>query len=124
MTLGFNEIRLEETSVGKIVTLIFKDRLEKEDYEALVPQLEKIMESNNKIRILIELIDFKGWTAGALWEDTKFSATHFNDIERLAVVGDKGWEKTITTFIKPFTGASVRYFDVSEKDEAQQWIRH
>jgi len=28
---------------------------------------------------------FKGWTAGALWEDTKFAAKHFNDIDRIAV---------------------------------------
>jgi hypothetical protein len=71
----------------------------------------------------VELHDFQGWTAGALWEDTKFAARHFNDIERLAVVGDSRWEKGVTIFIKPFTGAEVKYFDLGSIDKARQWIR-
>lgn len=124
MTLGFSEIRLEEEPVGKIVTLVFKDKLGKEDYEQFVPQLEKIMESESKIRLLIELRDFKGWrTAEALWEDAKFGAFHFNDIERLAIVGEKKWEETMAAFIKPFTTARVRYFDMADIRAAEKWIR-
>ena len=72
------------------------------------------------IALLVELIDFKGWTAGALWEDTKFAARHFNDIDRLAVVGDARWEKGITVFIKPFTKAQVKYFDMKDLPKAGQ----
>jgi hypothetical protein len=123
MTHGFNEIRLREESEGKIVTLVFKGKLEKEDYKRFVPQLEKIMESEDKIRMLVELKEFKGWTAGALWEDTKFGTQHFNDIERLAIVGDKKWEKAMAAFIKPFTSAIVRYFDIDDMKQAEKWIR-
>ncbi len=124
MTLGFNEIKVKETPVGKIVTIIFKDKLKKEDYELFAPQLDKLIQSEGKIRLMVKLIDFKGWSAGAVWEDTKFGARHFNDIERLAIVGDKKWEKAMATFIKPFTGAEVRYFDLpSELGDAEQWIR-
>ena len=62
--------------------------------------------------MLIELRDFRGWTVGALWEDTKFGLFHFNDIERLAIVGDQQWEKTMAAFIKPFTAATIKYFDL------------
>ena len=121
--MGFDEIRLEESPVGKIVTLRFREQLRKTDYEEFVPKLEGLMEDGSKIRLLVELQDFEGWTAGALWEDTKFAAKHFNDIERLAVVGDSRWEKGITVFIKPFTGARVRYFDVGELQQARSWVR-
>ena len=123
MVQGFDEITLSEEPVGKIVTLVFKGKLEKDDYKRFVPQLEKIMESEDKIRILVELKDFKGWTAGALWEDTKFGVVHFNDIDRLAIVGDKKWENTMATFVKPFTAAIVRYFDTDNIEEAERWIR-
>ncbi|MDH5552887.1 MAG: STAS/SEC14 domain-containing protein, partial [Nitrosomonas sp.] len=63
------------------------------------------------------------WTASAAWEDTKFGVRHFSDIERLAIVGDKTWEKGMAYFCKAFTLAKVRYFDVSERDEAQAWAR-
>ena len=123
MTLGFDEIQVEKSAVGDLVTLIIKGKLEKEDYELFVPQLEGFMKGGNKIRLVVELRDFTGWTAGALWEDTKFAARHYGDIERLAVVGDAGWEKGMTAFIKPFTAADVRYFDRREADRARAWIR-
>jgi len=72
--------------------------------------------------MLIELLDFKGWSVGAMWEDTKFGLSHFNDIDRLAIVGDKQWEKTMATFIKPFTTAIVKYFDIGKLDAANAWI--
>ena len=123
MTIGFHEIKLDEEAAGKIVTLTFKGKLSKDDYELFVPQLEGLMKPTEKIRLLVELRDFQGWTVGALWEDTKFAAKHFNDIVRLAIVGDKQWEKGIALFAKPFTAASVRYFDVNQMDEAQKWLR-
>jgi len=123
VTLGFDEIQLDESAVGTIVTLVIKGKLEKEDYEMFVPQLEGLMKGDAKIRLVVELRDFKGWSAGALWEDTKFAARHYKDIERLAVVGDAGWEKGMTIFIKPFTAADVKYFDHKEAERAHAWIR-
>lgn len=42
-----------------------------------------------KVNMLLVLIDFRGWTAGAAWEDTKFGVRHYNDINRMPIVGDK-----------------------------------
>ena len=122
MTTGFSEIELEENGF-RIVSLTFTGKLEKEDYELFVPQIEGLMGKEKAIRILVELKDFHGWTVGAMWEDTKFGAKHFSDINRIAVVGDRQWEKTMTSFVKPFTKAKVRYFDVEEKAEAMGWLR-
>ena len=123
MTIGFDEIQLEKSPVGNIVTLKFKGKVSKEDYEDFVPQIENLMKGDAKIRLLVELHDFEGWTAGAMWEDTKFAARHFNDIERLAIVGEARWERGLATFIKPFTMAAVKYFDLQDVDQARQWIR-
>ncbi len=123
MTVGFHEIQMDESPEGKIVTLRIKEKLRKKDYDEFVPMLEGLMGKGATVRILVELHDFKGWTAGALWEDTKFAARHFSDIDRLAVVGETKWEKGVTVFIKPFTKAQVRYFDMKEIDSARQWVR-
>ena len=68
------------------------------------------------------MTDLHGWDAGALWEDTKFAIEHFSDIERLAVVGEKKWQHVITTFCKPFTKATIRYFDHADAAEARKWL--
>lgn len=123
MTIGFHEIQVDEGPSNKIITLKFKEKLRKKDYDEFVPQIEGMMQNGSKIRLVVELLDFEGWTAAALWEDTKFAARHFDDIERLAVVGDARWEKGVTMFIKPFTKADVRYFDMKDVDKAQKWVR-
>jgi hypothetical protein len=72
--------------------------------------------------MLVEMSDFHGWTAGALWEDIKFDAKHFKDIERLALVGHSKWEAGMAAFCKPFTTASVRYFDEQKAGDAKTWV--
>ncbi|MFO7685558.1 MAG: STAS/SEC14 domain-containing protein [Desulfobacterales bacterium] len=123
MTIGFHEIQLEEASAGNIVTLKFKKKIDKEDFDEFVPRIEGLMKDGAKIRLVVELMDFEGWTAGALWEDTKFATQHLNGIDRLAVVGDARWEMGVTVFVKPFTSADVRYFDIKDINKARQWVR-
>ena len=73
--------------------------------------------------ILKQMHDFHGWSAGALWEDLKFDVHYFRDIERLAMVGEKKWQKGMSKFCKPFTTATIRYFDRSQEDEARTWVK-
>ena len=63
-----------------------------------------------------------GWDAKALWDDIKFSATHCTKIKRIALVGDKMWEKWMAKVCKPFTMAKIMYFDAKEIDAAKAWL--
>jgi hypothetical protein len=47
---------------------------------------------------------------------------HFNDIERLAIVGEERWHKWMASFCKPFTTATVRYFTFAQIDQAHAWL--
>ena len=84
--------------------------------------MERLVKQHGKLRMLVEMYDFHGWIGGALWEDTKFDAKHFNDVERLAIVGETKWEKGMTVFCKLFTTAEVRYFDHTKTAEAWDWL--
>lgn len=97
-------------------------KLTSEFYQAFVPVVEAQLKEFGKLRVLFEMRDFHGWTAGALWEDVKFDMKHWNDIERLAIVGETKWEEGMAHFCKPFTGAKIKYFDHEKIDEARQWI--
>jgi hypothetical protein len=115
-------IQVTEESVRNILKVRISGKLAAEDYQHLVPEFERLLKNRGKLRILVEMIDFHGWEAGALWEDLKFEVRHFADIERLALVGEKGWEKAMSQFCKPFTTAKVRYFDRHDSDLARAWI--
>jgi hypothetical protein len=104
------------------VLLKVSGKLVKEDYEQFVPEVEQIIKQHGRIRILLEMHDFHGWSCSAAWEDTKFALHHFRDIQRLAFVGEKKWQKGMATFCKPFTKAEIRYFEHSQADEARAWL--
>ena len=114
-------VELVESSDGRTLEIQVTGKLTKEDYEHFVPRTEAMMEQG-KIKILMTMHDFHGWDIGALWEDIKFDVKHFGDIERLAIVGDKQWEKGMAMFCKPFTTAKVQYFDISDIESARSWL--
>ena len=107
---------------GRVLHMIVTGKLEKEDYDFFVPEAETRIKKYGKIRVMIELVDFKGWSAGALWEECKLVHNHLKDVERMAMVGDKTWEKGLALFMKPFAGAKLKYFSVSERQAAINWI--
>ena len=40
----------------------------------------------------------------------------------MALVGDKTWKKWMAEFTKPFTRATVRYFDHDQIGAARAWV--
>ncbi|CAN5130461.1 STAS/SEC14 domain-containing protein [soil metagenome] len=116
-------IVISELNGGKILDIVLSGKLSKEDYEIFGPEIERLIGIHGKLRILVSMVDFHGWELGALWEDIKFDAKHFSDIERLALVGDSKWEKGMATFCKPFTKAEVKFFPTAERTAAEAWLR-
>ncbi|HVC92895.1 MAG TPA: STAS/SEC14 domain-containing protein [Pirellulales bacterium] len=115
-------VELHDESDGNLLVVKLNGKLSKLDYERFIPEVEKAINEHGKIRVLVEMRDFHGWTAGALWEDVKFDLKHFAHIERLALVGERKWEAGMAVFCKPFTSAKVRYFDRHQLDEAFVWV--
>jgi len=115
-------IQLIEANEGTMLVVHVSGKLVKTDYEQFVPKFERLVRQHGKLRVLFDMTGFHGWEAGALWEDTKFGIKHFADIERLAMVGEKKWQHGMATFCKPFTKATIRYFDHVDAAEARNWL--
>ena len=97
-------------------------KLTDEDYQIFVPEIERNLKRHDKLRILVVFKDFKGWDLHALWDDVKFDIQHFNDFEKIAMVGEKSWQKWMSIICKPFTMARVKYFEKREFAEAMDWL--
>jgi len=114
--------QLKETNGGKVLEVQVSGKLTHADYECFVPAFERLVTGHGKIGVLFEMTDFHGWEAAALWDDVKFDLKHFADIERLAIVGEKAWEKGMSVFCRPFTTAKIRYFDRADAQQARAWL--
>ena len=115
-------VELKELVNDRRLEVHLSGKLDKEDYETVQPAVERLVKQYGKFRMLVEMHDFHGWTAGALWEKITFDATHFNNIERLAIVGETKWHKEMTAFCRPFTAAIVRFSDHNKAAEARDWL--
>jgi hypothetical protein len=113
---------VDELVHGKILEVELHGKLNCRDFEDLVPETERLIHRYGKICLLVTMREFDGWDAGGLWEDLKWEAKHFNDIDRLALVGHEDWHKWMAGFCKPFTTATVRYFTLEHLDEAHAWL--
>jgi hypothetical protein len=106
-----------------LVEIHASGKLAGEDYDRLVPELERLAAERGALRLYIELEDFRGWDPEGLWQDVKFDATHQDAMERIAIVGRTRWEEWGTKLSKPFFKADVRFFETPRAAEARAWLR-
>ncbi len=113
-------IQLEDE--GRIILVRATGKITREDYTLFQPEIERHIALHGKVRILFEMHEFHGWSPSAVWQDIKFDFKHFNDIERIAILGEKRWHKVMAGICRPFTTAKIRYFDTMQWPEAHEWI--
>jgi hypothetical protein len=109
-------------TLPEVLAFKMSGKLHDEDYKTFVPMIDAAVAKQGKVRLLAQFHDFHGWDMHALWDDIKFASTHCTAIERIALVGEKAWEKWMARVCKPFTMAKIKYFDVTELDDAQAWL--
>jgi hypothetical protein len=114
---------VEIQAAGNYLEVSVTGKLTKEFYEQFVPAVEAQIQEHGKLRLLFQMHDFHGWTAGALWEDLKFDLRHWRDIQRLAIVGETKWQQGMAVFCRPFTTATIKYFDHEKLEDARQWVK-
>jgi ubiquinone/menaquinone biosynthesis C-methylase UbiE len=116
-------VLLIERDDGKLLEVHASGKLRHEDYVRFVPEFDRLAEQHGKLRVLFEMENFHGWDASALWDDIKFDLRHFAAIDRLAIAGERNWQKWMGKVCRPFTSAGIRYFNNAELDRARGWLR-
>jgi hypothetical protein len=106
----------------KVLGFQMSGKLHDADYQTFVPLIDEAAKAG-KVRLLARFHDFHGWDARALWDDIKLAANHCTAFDRIALVGDKTWEKWMAAVCKPFTMAKVQYFDAADIDKAWAWLQ-
>ena len=122
-------LQLLDFTGENIIATRANDLLGIKDYEKIHPFIHNIISTGRKVRWYFEMDDGSGSDSTGFWEDGiseidygNMKFTHSDDIETIAIVGDKKWEKCMLSIMKPFTKANLRYFELSEKEKAKEWI--
>ncbi|HXT10128.1 MAG TPA: STAS/SEC14 domain-containing protein [Candidatus Angelobacter sp.] len=116
-------LKLTELKNGTVLEVDASGKLTDEDYQQqFIPEVERLTKEHRKIRLLFEMNQFHGWEPKAAWDDLKLGSRHRDNIERVAMVGEKHWQHWMASFAKPFTAAQIRYFDKTQAGEARVWV--
>jgi hypothetical protein len=107
---------------GSVVRVNVRGKLTQEDYDQLIPAWEKAIAQHGSMRLLLVLENFHGWEPGAAWDDFRFGVTHADRVERIAVVGEKDWQKWMMKLGSLFRSIDLKYFDAAQLTQAEHWI--
>ena len=95
-----------------------------DDYDnVLTPTIDKAIEEFDRIKLLAQIgTEFEGYSLDAAWDDAKLGLRHWNGFERVAVVTDVGWVRTIIKAMGFIMPCPVQLFELSELDDAKRWL--
>lgn len=116
-------IEVLPSPADNIVAIRLSGKLERADYEHVVPLLESKIKQHGKVKLYGEVEDLTMPTISALWQDFKFDVKHYRDFSHIAAVGEPDWLSAMTKLAAPFVPAEVRVYDVAEKNDAMNWLR-
>jgi hypothetical protein len=102
-------------TVGKLTDQDYKD--------VLIPRLDSIIREYGRARLLLDMGDFHGWEAAALWDDARFGLTHRNDFEKMGVIGGPRWVEWGVKLAGMVVGGEIRSFSPGESEDALNWIK-
>lgn len=117
-------IKILPTQCEQVVLAIASGHVDAKDYvEALIPAIEQVLVTGKKVRLLYHLgSEFEGFTAGAMWEDSKLGLGHAYAWEKIALVTDVYWIATAAKLFKFTMTCPVQVFSNEDLSIAQSWI--
>lgn len=96
-----------------------------DDYDLILARLNGQLETQPRIGIVAEMVDFHGVTPEAFWKDLKFGVERigqWNRFPHCALVTDAHWLKALAGFWDPILpGIEMKTFLPGETAQAIAW---
>jgi hypothetical protein len=110
-------------SSGNVVGYKAIGDLTKADYTKLEQEVKALVEKQGSIRMMFDMTQFKWEKAEAWIPDMKFGSEFHKKIDKMAIVGDKRWEKWLASVAKHFYAKDAKYFPSADTAKAWAWLR-
>jgi hypothetical protein len=107
-----------------VIAIEASGKVEAEDYRTVLdPAVAAAIAAGGKVRLLYVLGDaFTGYTAAAMWEDTKIGFHDLSAWERIAVVTDHSAMADAIRVFGWLIPAEVRTYPTAQLAEATAWV--
>lgn len=110
---------------GNLLHVKVIGRASEEAYCFLTTQVAKHVRQYGKIVLLIEVAENAAQlsypVSRAFWEEWVFHFQHWDEIQRLALVGKPEWALAVAVLCDSLTTARIRHFARADVSEAKRW---
>ena len=113
---------LLDRSSGAVLGFKVAGTIQKSDYDALDPEVERVVKQYGGVCLLLDMEEFQ-WEKVTAWgADFHFGHEFHEKTEKMAILGDKEWEKLMVHVVTPFYAKEARYFTPDARDDAWKWL--
>jgi hypothetical protein len=110
-------------SEGDIVTARLLGKLDPSAYDGVNEEIDNVMSRAEHVRLVLDLREFDGWSGlSALGDHLSLIREHYRVPERIAIVGDKAWQKMAGKIMAKFVNAQTKFFDSGDYNGAVAWV--
>ena len=102
---------------GKLVTVTVLGEFVLADYKEFEDMVRSTLVPGGKVNLLIDLRQMAGFTLDLALEDIKYTRSHPNDFDKIAVVTESQWMIWSAWLSQMFINADLQVFD--DGDEAR-----
>jgi len=106
-----------------VMSVTFSGTVTKSDYDQFTPQVQAAVKASGSIRMLMDISGLKSEKSEAWESDWDFGKEFQGKVEKLAMVGDKGWESMVTKGFGSKFAQQAKYFDANSISSAWEWLR-
>ncbi len=98
-------------------------RVNQDDMDSIVREVERKLQSEDQLGIYIELDNFEGFTMKGLLRETRFIIRYINHFTRTAMVGESRWfNRAAAVIARLFPNIEIEHFTPLQRDEALIWV--
>lgn len=118
-SLGSIQMQME----GDVLTLRLLGKLEPSVYDGAEKDIDNLMSRSDNVCLLLDLREFDGWAGlSALGDHLSLVREHRRIPQRIAIVGDKAWQRLAEKLMSQFVNARTKFFDAGDYEGAVAWI--
>ena len=114
-----------DLSNSEMLVLEASGEITADDYtNVLIPEMQKLIDSNGNIRCVISFDDtFTNFTFAAMVEDGLFGMKNITDFEKISILGIHNWMEKFIDMAEYIAPNILKKFEPSEMQEALDWAR-
>lgn len=108
---------------GSFIRIRLLGKLEPSAYDGVSAEVDRLMSGTEHVRLLLDLREFDGWSGlAALGDHLSLVNEHRRVPERIAVLGDKAWQRLAEKVVSRFVDARTKFFDADDAGGAEAWL--